>query len=329
MIKLIIQIPCFNERESLPKTIADLPRKIFGVDKVEWLFIDDGSTDGTFEYLSSLNEGHIVRLEKNQGLAKAFSIGLRTALAKGADIIVNTDADNQYKGQDIQRLIAPILNGQSDISIGKRNINSIEDFSTSKKVFQKIGSFYMRKITGLSISDAPSGFRAFSRKAAAEIQIYSNYTYTLESLVCAAHKKMRVTEVPITVNKELRPSRLIAHNGQYIWNAIATTVLVKILYSPVKTILTLGLLVLFFIAAIHFALPTNESVDTELKALALLGLGISTIFIFFAAVIANMITVNRQILESIQTKISDAYLQPAQNTEVHSASGKVIKLHKD
>ncbi|MGG1615056.1 glycosyltransferase family 2 protein [Paenibacillus phoenicis] len=207
-MKLIIQIPCFNEEETLPITIRDIPKKIPGIREVEVLIIDDGSSDNTVETAKRLGVNHIVRFPRNRGLAEAFKAGIDACLKLGADIIVNTDADNQYKGSDIPKLIAPILNGSYEMVIGDRKTDTIEHFSSTKKFFQKFGSSVVRKLSRTDVPDTTSGFRAYSRDAALKLNVVSEFTYTLETIIQAGHKKIAVGHVEIGTNGKLRESRL-------------------------------------------------------------------------------------------------------------------------
>ena len=214
--KLIIQIPCFNEAESLPITLADLPKKVHGFDVVEFLIVNDGSTDLTVKIAKDLGVHHIISFSKNQGLARAFMAGIDASLKLGADVIVNTDADNQYKSKYIPALVSPILKGNAEIVIGVRPISNIEHFSYIKKLLQKFGSWVVRYVSQTNIEDAPSGFRAFSRDAALRLNIYNNYTYTLESIIAAGQKNIKIVSVPIQINEDLRPSRLVKSIPSYI-----------------------------------------------------------------------------------------------------------------
>ncbi|HHM23640.1 MAG TPA: glycosyltransferase family 2 protein, partial [Bacteroidetes bacterium] len=215
-MKLIVQIPCLNEEKTLPKTLKDIPREIPGVDKVEVLIIDDGSTDRTVEVAREHGADHIVRLTNNKGLAEAFMTGLNTALQLGADIIVNTDGDNQYRGEDIPKLIQPILEGRADIVIGDRQIDRIPHFSRVKKWLQKLGSWVVRQVSNTNIPDTTSGFRAFSREAALQINVISRFTYTLETIIQAGKKNLAITSVPVETNEKLRESRLFSSIPAYI-----------------------------------------------------------------------------------------------------------------
>ncbi len=218
-MKLIIQIPCYNEEKSLPVTLKDLPRQIDGIETVEWLIIDDGSKDNTVEVAKQCGVDHIVSHHKNLGLARTFKTGLQACLEKGADIIVNTDADNQYCAESILDLIKPILNKEAEFVIGARPINSIDDFSRTKKFLQKIGSWTVRVASNTDVPDAPSGFRAISRDCAMRLNVFNNYTYTLETLIQAGQKRIPTTWVPIKTNPKLRDSRLVKSIASYIWKS--------------------------------------------------------------------------------------------------------------
>src|SRR5688572_27101005 len=207
-MKLIIQIPCLNEEETLPVTLADLPREIDGFDTVEWLIVDDGSTDRTIEVAREHGIDHIIRLTNNKGLATAFQAGLDACLKLGADVIVNTDADNQYSADDIPALVAPILSGEADMVVGDRNVMAIEHFSMVKKRLQRLGSWVVRQASGTSVPDATSGFRAYNREAALGLTVVSRFTYTLESLIQAGKSFVAVTHVDVGTNEQMRESRL-------------------------------------------------------------------------------------------------------------------------
>ncbi len=239
-MKLIIQIPCFNEHEALPATLKRLPVQIRGIDQIEVLVVDDGSSDGTGQLARDLGVNHVVRLKRNQGLATAFKEGLDMSLKLGADIIVNTDADNQYFGEDIEGLITPILEGRADLVVGTRNIESIEYFSRTKKVLQRCGSWVVRRASGCSIEDTTSGFRAFNREAALRTIVYSRFSYTLETLIHAGSGSLSVTHVPVRVNDKLRESRLAVSTWQYLKKSLATVLRIYSMYNPLKVFLFLG-----------------------------------------------------------------------------------------
>ncbi len=241
-IKLVIQIPCFNEEQTLPETLADLPRQVDGVDIVEWLIIDDGSSDRTAEVARQHGVDHVVQHSHNRGLAAAFLTGLDAALRCGADIVVNTDADNQYVGSCISDLVQPVLEGGADMVIGERPIEQISEFSGLKKRLQRVGSWVVRRLSGTDIRDAASGFRAFSREAALRLQVFGKYSYTMETLVQAKAEGLLVTGVPIRVNPSTRPSRLVKSVGQYVRRSAQTIVRSFALYYPFRFFFLVGLL---------------------------------------------------------------------------------------
>lgn len=239
--KLIIQIPCLDEEATLPLTLADLPREVPGFDVVEWLVIDDGSTDRTAEVAGELGVDHIVRHTRNRGLAAAFLTGLDAALREGADVIVNTDADNQYDAACIPDLVAPVVAGRADVVVGERPIESIPEFSWAKKRLQRIGSWVVRRFSGTDIADAASGFRAVSREAALRLQVFGRHTYTLETLVQAGAEGLAVASVPVRVNPATRESRLVASSGQYVRRSAEAIVRAYVLYRPMRFFVLLGL----------------------------------------------------------------------------------------
>jgi glycosyltransferase involved in cell wall biosynthesis len=215
-MKLIIQIPCFNEEQQLPTTLSDLPRTVAGFDSVEWLIIDDGSSDRTVEVARELGVNHIIRLTNNKGLATAFQAGLDASLKLGADVIVNTDADNQYKGEDIPKLVAPILRGDADMVVGDRQIDTIAEFSAVKKRLQRLGSWVVRQASSTEVPDATSGFRAYNKEAALQVQVVSKFTYTLETIIQAGKLGSAIDHVPIGTNPKTRESRLFPSTAAYV-----------------------------------------------------------------------------------------------------------------
>lgn len=239
-MKLIIQIPCYNEAQSLPIALASLPRLVPGFNSVEWLIIDDGSQDNTVAVAKEHGVDHIVRHTGNKGLAKAFMTGLDACLCLGADVIVNTDADNQYNADDIPALVNPILQNQAEMVIGARPISTIEHFSSVKKLLQKLGSWVVRLASQKDIPDAPSGFRAMNRNVASRLMVFNDYTYTLETIIQAGQKNMIITSVPIRVNKDLRPSHLVKSIPSYITRSFITIVRILIIYRPFSFFCSIG-----------------------------------------------------------------------------------------
>lgn len=303
-MKLIIQIPCYNEAETLPITLAALPRKVPGFDTVEWLIIDDGSRDDTVRIAKENGVDHIVCHTRNQGLARAFMTGLEACLHRGADVIVNTDADNQYNADDIPALVAPILEGKADIVVGARPIDTIEHFSPIKKLLQKLGSWVVRIVSRTDVPDAPSGFRAISRDAAQRLMVFNDYTYTLETIIQAGQKNMAIMSVPVRVNEDLRPSRLIKSIPSYIRRSIVTMVRIFIIYRPFRFFASVGL-VLFgagFLLGLrylyyYFTGRGEGHVQSVILAGVLLGMGFQT---FLVAFLADLLAANRKLLEDIR-----------------------------
>ena len=304
-MKLIIQIPCLNEAQSLPITLQDLPRKVKGFKKVEWLIIDDGSTDETSEVARSLGVDHIVRFSKTKGLAKGFMAGIEACLQLGADVIINTDADNQYSAKNIPDLVKPILDKKADIVIGVRPIQDIKHFSFVKKILQKIGSWTVRFISNTSVKDAPSGFRAISKNAALHLNVFNSYTYTLETIIQAGHKNIAITSVPIDVNEDLRPSRLLKSIPSYIKKSLTTIIRIFVVYKPFRFFMSIGLFLfisgiligLRYLLLIYFDESNNGHIQSLILAEILIGMGFQTMLIAF---IADLINVNRNLLEDIQ-----------------------------
>jgi glycosyltransferase involved in cell wall biosynthesis len=242
-MKLIVQIPCFNEEATLPATIADLPRRLNGIDEVELLVIDDGSTDRTVEVAREQGVEHIVRLTNNKGLAAGFQAGLDACLKLGADIIVNTDADNQYSGADVGKLVAPILAGSADMVVGDRQVSQIEHFSGAKKTLQRIGSWVVRRFSETEIADTTSGFRAYNREAALGLLVVDNFTYTLESLIQAGKMLVAVDQVPVATNPQTRESRLFDSTGAYVRRNTLSILRIYARYEPLRVFVTAGLIV--------------------------------------------------------------------------------------
>jgi glycosyltransferase involved in cell wall biosynthesis len=240
LVKLIIQIPCYNEEAILPQTIHDLPRALPGIDEIEVLVVDDGCTDCTAQVAQDLGVHHIVHLKQNQGLASAFSAGIEAALQAGADIVVNTDADNQYRGEDIAKLVRPILEGRADIVVGDRGVAAAEHFSPVKRLLQRLGSWVVGHAAGIPIPDAVSGFRAFTREAALRLTVLDDYTYTLETLIQAGARRMAVVYVPIRTNPPTRRSRLMRNVPSFLMLSTMAIVRFYTMYRPLRVFLTIG-----------------------------------------------------------------------------------------
>lgn len=302
-MKLIIQIPCLNEREHLPAAFADLPRSIAGVDVIEVLIIDDGSTDGTSELAESLGVHHIVRFPKNRGLAAAYAAGIEAATRLGADIIVNTDADNQYFGADIARLVEPILKGEADVVIGDRKTDTIQHFSPIKKVLQKLGSSVVRKFSGTTAQDTTSGFRAVSRKAALKIFVHNRFTYTLETIIQAGQLGLPIANVVIRTNPKARESRLFKSIPNYIRRNGLVILRSYAMYSPVKTFGMIGGVLLLLGAGLcgrflYFFLIAEPGRSGRVQSL-LVGVGaiVLSFVVFLCAALSDLLAANRRLLE--------------------------------
>ena len=303
-MKLIIQIPCYNEAETLEVALNDLPRKLDGVDEIEYLIINDGSRDDTVEVARKWGVHHVVNFKQNKGLAKGFMAGLDGCLRCGADIIVNTDADNQYCGEDIAALIRPILEGKADMVIGERPIDETEHFSPVKKKLQHFGSWVVRKASHTDIPDAPSGFRAFSREAAMRMNVVNDYTYTLETIVQAGREKIALASVPVRTNAELRPSRLFKSIWGYVKKSILTILRAFMMYKPLMSFtllaipttligLGIGVRFLYFMAIGQ----SGGHVQSLILACTLIIIGFLT---FMIGLVADVIAANRKILQDVQ-----------------------------
>ena len=308
-MKLIIQIPCFNEAETLSIALSELPRAVEGFDSVEWLIIDDGSQDDTVNVAKANGVDHVIRHLGNRGLARAFMTGLEVSLNLGADVIVNTDADNQYNADDIPALVRPILEGRAEIVVGARPIETIEHFSVIKKLLQKLGSWVVRVASKTDILDAPSGFRAMSRTAAQKLMVFNDYTYTLETIIQAGQKNMAIVSVPIRVNDDLRPSRLVKSIPSYIKRSIVTIIRIFVIYRPFRFFGTIGAVLLLtgFIIGLRFLWNYMQGngeghIQSLILAALLLGMGFQT---FLVAFLADLLAANRKLLEDIRFKAAN------------------------
>ena len=249
-MKLIIQIPCLNEEESLPVTLSDLPRAVEGFDEVEWLVVDDGSTDRTIEVARAHGVDHVVRLTNNKGLAQGFQAGLDACLKLGADVIVNTDADNQYSAADIPKLVAPILRGEADLVVGDREVQTIDHFSPAKKLLQRLGSWVVRRASETTVPDTTSGFRAYNREAALQVQVVSRFTYTLETIIQAGKMLVAIDHVPIRTNPKMRDSRLFKSISSYVRTNALAIFRVYTQYEPLRVFLMAAALVALVAAVV-------------------------------------------------------------------------------
>ncbi|MBO6087176.1 glycosyltransferase family 2 protein [bacterium] len=306
-MKLVIQIPCYNEEQSLPVTLNALPKKINGIDEIEILIINDGSDDKTVEVAKSLGVDNFVDFPRNSGLAKAFSAGLNKSLQMGADIIVNTDADNQYCAEDIENIVKPILDGNADIVIGSRPVSQIVHFSFVKKILQKIGSFVMRILSSTDVEDAPSGFRAFSRNAAVQINVFDKYTYTLETIIQAHAKGLVIKSVPIRVNPDLRKSRLVKNTWDYIFRSVITMCRMFVIYRPFRFFATIALLfalsgLILGLRFLYFYLFSSGAghVQSLILSAILIIIGVQ---VFVIAILSELVSINRKMIEDVQRRL--------------------------
>lgn len=307
MKKIIIQIPCFNEESTLPIVLSALPRSLSGFDVVEWLIIDDGCTDNTVRVAKQHGVDHVVNFRKNRGLARGFMAGIDKCLELGADVIVNTDADNQYMASDIPKLVEPIVAGLADIVVGSRPIDDIDDFSPIKKILQKIGSGVVRIVSRTKVKDVTSGFRAMNRDAAMQMNVFSEYTYTLESVIQAGQKNLAVLSVPIGTNDYLRPSRLMSSIPSYITKSIATIIRIFVVYKSFRffiglgsAIFLLGMFLGFNFLFYYFTGNGDGHIQSLILASVLLGGGFQVILVAF---LSDLLSVNRRLSEDIQYRL--------------------------
>ena len=306
-VKLIIQIPCYNEAKTLKIALDHLPRRIEGIDTIEYLIIDDGSTDETVETARAWGVHYIVRFRRNRGLAKGFMAGLDACLRNGADIIVNTDADDQYRGEDIERLVRPILEGKSDIVIGERPIDQTAHFSPLKKKLQHLGSFIVRKASDSDIPDAPSGFRAYSREAAMRMNVTNEYTYTLETIIQAGRQSIAMTSVPVRTNDELRPSRLFHSMLGYVRRSSVTIIRSFAIYKPLRFFTILGMIpfvlgLLICLRFVGFMLAGTSGGHVQSLVLACILMTLSFV-IFVVGFLSDILSSLRKVLEDVQLHV--------------------------
>jgi glycosyltransferase involved in cell wall biosynthesis len=305
--KLIIQIPCLNEAQTLPATLADLPRSLPGIDIIEVLVIDDGSRDGTPDVARAHGVDHVIGFRRRKGLAAAFSAGIDAAVKLGADYIVNTDADNQYVGADVVKLVEPLLRGDADIVIGDRNIQAIAEMSAQKKRLQRLGSWVVRQVSGTEVPDTTSGFRAYTREAALRMTIVSDFSYTLESIIQAGRKRMAIAHVPIRTNPRVRPSRLFDSVWGYIKTSAATIVRIYAMYEPLKVfsyiggvVFTAGLALTIRFLYYYFTGTGLGHVQSLIISAVLMIVGFQVLLI---GLVSDMISGSRKLLEDLLYRI--------------------------
>ncbi len=326
MTKLIIQIPCLNEAETLPATLADLPRSVPGIDVVEVLVIDDGSRDRTAEVAKAQGVAHVIRFRQRKGLAAAFIAGIDASLRRGADYIVNTDADNQYAGRDIARLLEPLLRGEADIVVGDRNIRDLEHMSWPRKLLQRLGSWTVRQVSATNVPDTTSGFRAYTREAALRMTIVSDFSYTLESLIQAGKQRMAVTHVPVSTNPRTRPSRLFGSVLSYIKRSAATIVRIYTMYEPLKvftyigtTIFVAGFLIsMRFLYYFLFTFESEGKVQSLILSAVLMIVGFQVLLI---GLVADVISGMRKLLEDLLYRVRRMELADPDVTDPNDRPG--------
>jgi glycosyltransferase involved in cell wall biosynthesis len=312
-MKLVIQIPCYNEEATLPQTLQDLPRTLPGVDEIEFLVIDDGSTDRTVEVARESGVDHVVQLGRNRGLANAFAAGLQAAVRAGADVIVNTDADNQYVGEDVARLVEPILQGRADIVVGDRGVGRLEHFTPLKRVLQRLGSWVVERAAGIPIPDATSGFRAFTREAALSLTVLSDYTYTLETLIQAGARHMAVAFVPVRTNPQTRQSRLIRSIPSFLTLSAVTILRFYIMYRPLRVFVAMGgsLIVGSLVLGVRFLtfyLQGGGAGHVQSLILAAI-LAIIGFQVCLIGLIADLVRMNRKMLEETLYRVRGMELE--------------------
>jgi glycosyltransferase involved in cell wall biosynthesis len=324
--KLIIQIPCLNEAETLPATLRDLPRSLPGIDRIEILVIDDGSRDGTAEVARANGVHHVVRFRRRKGLAAAFMAGIDAALKLGADFIVNTDADNQYVGEDIAKLIEPLVRGEADIVIGDRNIQALAEMSPQKKRLQRLGSWVVRQVSGTQVPDTTSGFRAYTREAALRMTIVSEFSYTLESIIQAGKRRMAIAHVPIRTNPRVRPSRLFDSIWSYLKASTATIVRIYAMYEPLKVFSYIGAAI-FMLGAVlvvrflfyYFTGTGLGHVQSLILSAVLMIVGFQVLLI---GLVSDVISGNRKLLEDLVYRIRSLELSHTSCTSEQTPSNR-------
>jgi glycosyltransferase involved in cell wall biosynthesis len=316
-MKLFVQIPCLNEEHTLPHVIRDIPRTIPGIDEVKVLVINDGSTDRTEVVAYEAGADYVVSRPRTQGLAKAFSLGIATCLDLGADVIVNTDGDHQYRGEDIPRLIAPILEGRADIAIGNRQVAIVEHFSPLKRRLQVLGSRVVSRLAHVKLPDVTSGFRAYSRDGALRLNVFSSFSYTLETIFLAGSQRIPVAHVPIVVNKPLRPSRLFSSIRSYLKKATGTIVRIYTLYEPLKTFFYVGTVIggigILGVARFIYFYAIGQG-GGHVQSLVLSGVLLTIAFqVWMLGILADLISINRRLSEEILYRVRRGTATPVTN----------------
>lgn len=319
-MKLIIQIPCYNEATTLPETLRALPRQLTGIEVIEYLVIDDGSTDNTAEAAAEHGAHHIVRLPRHMGLASGFVAGLEACLKNGADVIVNTDADNQYHAEDVQNLVNPIINGTADLVVGDRGVATLQAFTPTKRLLQRLGSWVIGRASGTDIPDATSGFRAISREAALRTLVLSEYSYTLETLIQAGSRRMAIAYVPVRTNPQTRPSRLMRSIPHYLANSTATILRAYTMYRPLRVFTTLGALMILgglalglrFIYYNYIVGSGSGLIQSVILAAVLFIVGFQVMLI---GLLADLIAFNRKILEEVLYRVRQIELNTPDDTQ--------------
>ncbi len=314
-MKLIIQLPCHNEEAQLPETLRALPRAVEGFDAVEWLVIDDGSSDQTVDVARELGVDHILKLEHNQGLAVAFMRGLEASLKLGADVIVNTDGDNQYQARYIPALTKPILEGRAQMVVGARPIADVAHFSPLKRMLQHLGSWIVRQVSATDIDDAPSGFRAIHKDTATKLYVFNPYTYTIETIIQAGHQGIPVLSVPVDINPPTRESRLIRSLPQYLWRSAKTIFRISVLYKPLKVFSILaflvalpGVLAFLRFLVFYFSGDSSGKIQSLVIGATLIAVGVA---IFIGGLLADLVAANRALLAEIRARQLRAEIETA------------------
>jgi glycosyltransferase involved in cell wall biosynthesis len=329
MRKLIIQIPCYNEAQVLGAMLSTLPREVAGFDVVEWLVVDDGSRDETAEVARRCGADHVVSLPQNQGLARAFMVGIEASLKAGADVIVNTDADNQYDSRSIPDLVRPILEGQAQIVIGERPIMAVREFSLAKKLLQRLGSAVVKIASRAPIADAPSGFRAIHRDAAQRLYVFNDYTYTLETIIQAGRNNIMMASVPVQVNPAVRPSRLVRSIASYVRRSLLTIVRIFILYKPLRFFVILGTLLLIpgivlGLRFLTFYLAGDGSGHIQSLILTAI-LMLSAVLMYLAGILADLIAANRVLLEEVRMRLLRSEVDAARGHETERREPRLVR----